>query len=117
MTVPGVGHDDGWQVDGEDLWQARPAAGRCEVVCFSSDHTASFADLTPQRVRTVIEAWADRTAALSALPGVRQVFPFEVDSYRKHCLINGLDDIGLTLEKAAAIDSFETKAAALRPWA
>ena len=46
-----------------------------------------------------------------------QVFGFEVDSHRKHCLINGLDDIGLTLEKAAAIDSFESKAAALRPWA
>ncbi len=46
-----------------------------------------------------------------------QVFEFEVDSHRKHCLINGLDDIGLTLEKAAAIDSFEAKAEALRPWA
>ena len=46
-----------------------------------------------------------------------QVFGFEVDSHRKHCLINGLDDIGLTLEKAASIDSFEKKAAALRPWA
>ena len=46
-----------------------------------------------------------------------QVFGFEVDSHRKHCLINGLDDIGLTLEKAASIDTFEKKAAALRPWA
>ena len=46
-----------------------------------------------------------------------QVFGFEVDSHRKHCLINGLDDIGLTLEKAAAIDIFEAKAATLRPWA
>jgi 3-isopropylmalate/(R)-2-methylmalate dehydratase small subunit len=46
-----------------------------------------------------------------------QVFEFEVDSHRKHCLINGLDDIGLTLEKAVAIASFEAKAAALRPWA
>ena len=46
-----------------------------------------------------------------------QVFAFDVDSHRKHCLINGLDDIGLTLEKAAAIDTFESKAAALRPWA
>ncbi|MDZ4096427.1 MAG: 3-isopropylmalate dehydratase small subunit [Paracoccaceae bacterium] len=45
-----------------------------------------------------------------------QSFPFEVDAFRKHCLINGLDDIGLTLEKAAAIDSFEQKAATLRPW-
>ncbi len=46
-----------------------------------------------------------------------QVFPFEVDAHRKHCLLNGLDDIGLTLEKASAIDSFEKKNAATRPWA
>ena len=41
---------------------------------------------------------------------------FDVDPFRKHCLINGLDDIGLTLEKAAAIDAFEARAAAERPW-
>ncbi|MEO5621504.1 MAG: 3-isopropylmalate dehydratase small subunit [Cypionkella sp.] len=46
-----------------------------------------------------------------------QVFAFEVDAHRKHCLLNGLDDIGLTLEKGVAIASFEKKAAALRPWA
>jgi 3-isopropylmalate/(R)-2-methylmalate dehydratase small subunit len=46
-----------------------------------------------------------------------QSFGFAVDPQRKHCLMNGLDDIGLTLEKAAAIDSFEAKAATLRPWA
>ena len=46
-----------------------------------------------------------------------QVFAFDVDGHRKHCLINGLDDIGLTLEKVTAIDSFEKKNAALRPWA
>jgi 3-isopropylmalate/(R)-2-methylmalate dehydratase small subunit len=44
-------------------------------------------------------------------------FAFEVDAFKKHCLLNGLDDIGLTLEKATAIDSFEKKNAALRPWA
>ena len=41
---------------------------------------------------------------------------FEVDAFRKHCLLNGLDDIGLTLEKAAAIDSFESKTETARPW-
>ncbi|KPP93121.1 MAG: 3-isopropylmalate/(R)-2-methylmalate dehydratase small subunit LeuD [Rhodobacteraceae bacterium HLUCCA08] len=41
---------------------------------------------------------------------------FEVDPWRKHCLLNGLDDIGLTLEKAASIDAFEARAAAERPW-
>ena len=46
-----------------------------------------------------------------------QSFGFVVDPHRKHCLMNGLDDIGLTLEKAAAIDSFEAKVATLRPWA
>ncbi|NHX27435.1 3-isopropylmalate dehydratase small subunit, partial [Escherichia coli] len=45
-----------------------------------------------------------------------QSFGFDVDAFKKHCLLNGLDDIGLTLEKAAAIDSFEAKAAADRPW-
>ncbi len=44
-------------------------------------------------------------------------FKFEVDAFKKHCLMNGLDDIGLTLEKASAIDSFEAKNATLRPWA
>ncbi|HRO11167.1 3-isopropylmalate dehydratase small subunit [Amaricoccus sp.] len=41
---------------------------------------------------------------------------FEVDPFRRHCLLNGLDDIGLTMEKAAAIDSFEAKLASSRPW-
>jgi UDPglucose--hexose-1-phosphate uridylyltransferase len=55
----------------------RPGIGRCEVVCFTADHQASFASLPPSRVRTVLEALADRTVALSALPGVEQVFCFE----------------------------------------
>jgi len=42
--------------------------------------------------------------------------PFEVDPFRKHCLLNGLDDIGLTLEKKASIDAFEAEAAQARPW-
>ena len=42
---------------------------------------------------------------------------FDIDAFKRHCLLNGLDDIGLTLEKAAAIDAFEAKAATLRPWA
>jgi 3-isopropylmalate/(R)-2-methylmalate dehydratase small subunit len=45
-----------------------------------------------------------------------QVFSFEVDAFKKHCLLEGLDDIGLTLEKAAAIESFEAQAAQARPW-
>ena len=42
---------------------------------------------------------------------------FEIDAFRRHCLLNGLDDIGLTLEKATSIDSFEKQAASSRPWA
>lgn len=52
-------------------------AGRCEVVCYTADHNASFADLTPERAGLVLDAWTDRTAELSELPGVEQVFCFE----------------------------------------
>ena len=43
-------------------------------------------------------------------------FAFEVDPFRKHCLLEGLDDVGLTMEKVGAIDSFEADAAQSRPW-
>jgi UDPglucose--hexose-1-phosphate uridylyltransferase len=65
----------------------RPATGRCEVVCFTSDHDASFTSLSPRRVRTVLEAWADRTAVLSGMPGIEQVYCFE----------NRGEEIGVTL--------------------
>lgn len=64
-------------LDAPGLGRTRTSVGRCEVVCFSPEHSGSFGTQTPTRARTVIEAWADRTAALSALPGVEQVFPFE----------------------------------------
>ena len=41
---------------------------------------------------------------------------FDIDPFRKHCLLNGLDDISLTLEKASAIDSFEAKQKVAQPW-
>ncbi len=44
------------------------------------------------------------------------VIRFDVDPFQKHCLLNGLDDIGLTLEKAPKIASYEEKAAVARPW-
>lgn len=86
LRVPGV-PDEAAALDGEDLWPTRPASGRCEVICFSPDAAASLADVGVHRMRTVIEAWADRTAALSALPGVEQVFCFE----------NRGEEIGVTL--------------------
>ena len=45
------------------------------------------------------------------------VVKFEIDEFKRHCLLNGLDDIGLTMEKAGAIAAFEQKNAAARPWA
>jgi UDPglucose--hexose-1-phosphate uridylyltransferase len=65
----------------------RPGVGRCEVVCFTSAHDASFGALDAGQVRTVMEAWVDRTRELSALSGVVQVFPFE----------NRGQEIGVTL--------------------
>jgi UDPglucose--hexose-1-phosphate uridylyltransferase len=58
-------------------FEHRPALGRTEVVCFTSDHDASFATLPPQRARTVIDAWADRTMHLGEIPEVEHVFCFE----------------------------------------
>jgi UDPglucose--hexose-1-phosphate uridylyltransferase len=69
------------------LSPARVGTGRCEVVCFTPDHDASFASLSPRRVRTVLAALADRTGELSELPGVEQVFCFE----------NRGEEIGVTL--------------------
>jgi UDPglucose--hexose-1-phosphate uridylyltransferase len=59
------------------LLVTRPGDGRCEVVCFSPDHTASFANLTHDQAALVLAAWVDRSAALAALPGVEQVYCFE----------------------------------------
>jgi UDPglucose--hexose-1-phosphate uridylyltransferase len=69
------------------FFHERPARGRCEVVCFTSDHDAHFSSLTPARARTVVEAWVDRTTALSAMPDVEDVFVFE----------NRGQEIGVTL--------------------
>ncbi len=63
--------------DGIAIGRMAPAVGRCEVVCFSPAREGSFGTISRSRARTVIEAWADRTAALSALPGIAEVFPFE----------------------------------------
>jgi len=63
--------------DESRLFAQRSGAGRCEVVCFTADHDSSFSALSAERVRTVIEAWVDRTTALSALPEVEDVFCFE----------------------------------------
>ncbi|MEU3269933.1 galactose-1-phosphate uridylyltransferase [Saccharomonospora sp. NPDC006951] len=59
------------------LVSVRPGTGRCEVVCFTSDHNARFADLSAEQAVLVVDALADRTSELSALDSVEQVFCFE----------------------------------------
>ncbi|CNE48484.1 galactose-1-phosphate uridylyltransferase [Mycobacterium tuberculosis] len=54
-----------------------PAGGRCEVVCFTCDHDASFSVLPDRRLETVARAWTDRTAELRRRPGTEYVFIFE----------------------------------------
>jgi UDPglucose--hexose-1-phosphate uridylyltransferase len=80
-------HADGGSGTAHGLLEHVPAHGRCEVVCFTSDHDASFASLSPARARTVVEAWADRTAELARQPSVELVFCFE----------NRGQEIGVTL--------------------
>ncbi|MFC8423838.1 galactose-1-phosphate uridylyltransferase [Streptomyces sp. NPDC057236] len=63
-------------------------SGRCEVVCFTSDHHSSFAGLSERQARLVLDAWTDRTSELSHLPSVEQVFCFE----------NRGAEIGVTLQ-------------------
>lgn len=75
------------RVPAEHGFVSAPAHGRCEVICFSADHTGSFAQLQPAHGRLVIEAWRHRTADLLAAPGIEQVFCFE----------NRGEEIGVTL--------------------
>ncbi|OMC14962.1 galactose-1-phosphate uridylyltransferase [Mycobacterium sp. SP-6446] len=70
-----------------DGFVSAPAYGRCEVICFSSDHTGSFPELQPPHARLVVDAWRHRTADLIAQPGIEQVFCFE----------NRGEEIGVTL--------------------
>ena len=63
------------------------AAGACEVVCYTQDHGSTFAQLSLKQIRTVLEAWKDRDAALSKLSYIEYVFPFE----------NRGEEVGVTL--------------------
>ncbi len=74
-------------VTGAPLATLAPGFGRCEVVCFTSDHHLSFAELGHDRARLVVDAWAHRTTELSTMDGVAQVFCFE----------NHGEEIGVTL--------------------
>mgnify|MGYP000070615439 CR=1 FL=1 len=72
---------------GAPFAELRPGFGRCEVVCFTSEHDRVFAELGTERARLVVDVWAERTAELSGIDGVAQVFPFE----------NHGEEIGVTL--------------------
>jgi UDPglucose--hexose-1-phosphate uridylyltransferase len=72
---------------GGDLYRVEPSQGRCEVVVYSDRHDATLTDLGEERIRLLVDVWADRYAALGADPGVRYVMPFE----------NRGDAIGVTL--------------------
>jgi len=73
--------------EGSGLLVRRPGIGRCEVLCYTSDHDASFWRLPPWRLRTIASVWLDRTVELSRLAGVEYVFCFE----------NRGEEIGVTL--------------------
>jgi UDPglucose--hexose-1-phosphate uridylyltransferase len=77
LPEPGSAEADPAYLDGIGLFRRVPAFGRCEVVCFSPAGEGSFGSVSRSRARTVIEAWADRTAALASLPGIAQVYVFE----------------------------------------
>ena len=76
VRVPGVSEDVTY-VDGNPLWEKKLAAGRCEVICFDPNEDGLPADLPVSRLRTVVEAWAFRTAEISKMEGIEQIFPFE----------------------------------------
>ena len=73
MTAPPPQPQD-WD---EPLFERRAGLGRCEVVVFTSDHDKTFSQVSPQRARTIIEAWVDRTSALREMSPIREVYCFE----------------------------------------
>ena len=64
-----------------------PAAGKCEVVCYTANYDASFKDLSPHQIRTVMEAWRDRVSELSTFDYIHHIAPFE----------NRGEEVGVTL--------------------
>jgi UDPglucose--hexose-1-phosphate uridylyltransferase len=88
LPEPGSLEADPAHLGGAGPGRSGPAFGRCEVVCFSSAGEGAFGSVSRSRARTVIEAWADRTAFLSSLPGIGQVYVFE----------NRGAEIGVTLQ-------------------
>lgn len=69
-------HDSDPELDPLDP-RTRHGFGRCEVVCFTSNHGSALAQVSPDRLRLVLEAWIDRDRELSSIPGIEYVFVFE----------------------------------------
>ncbi len=84
-TPPGFEEEPNGAVD--PLRIEGPGVGRCEVVCFTSDHDGSFASLSPAGARLVLDAWSHRTADLLARSDIEEVYCFE----------NRGEEIGVTL--------------------
>jgi UDPglucose--hexose-1-phosphate uridylyltransferase len=76
-TAALAGRPDAGKTAQPGLLASRPGGGRCEVICFSQDHSASFAGLSTDQAATVMAAWVDRSVELARLPGVEQVYCFE----------------------------------------
>jgi UDPglucose--hexose-1-phosphate uridylyltransferase len=84
---PGAEPPGDVQSPSDALLIRRPGYGRCEVICFTADHDASFASLSVPRIATVMQAWADRTRELGSIPGIEHVYCFE----------NSGEEVGVTL--------------------
>jgi UDPglucose--hexose-1-phosphate uridylyltransferase len=76
QQVPGASNATSY-INGNPLWEKKIAAGRCEVICFDPDEKGLPANLPVSRLRTVVEGWAFRTAEISKIDGIEQIFPFE----------------------------------------
>ncbi len=83
-------------------------------IIVSKDELAALMDDAERGANAVISVDLDNQEIRGPDGGVVH---FEIDAFKKHCLLNGLDDIGLTMEKAPKIADYETRAAMERPWA
>ena len=128
VTLPAddkKGKGDKWQQSLCDAFEAdvlgggRVAKGRfscwCPAHCRAFERDGKGRDAT-LRIADCARGHLTCFEAHTITSSDGEVITFQIDAFKKHCLMNGLDDIGLTLEKAAAIDSFESAAAQARPW-
>jgi 3-isopropylmalate/(R)-2-methylmalate dehydratase small subunit len=82
-------------------------------VILAEDQVAALMDLAEQGANATFTV--DLEAQKISGPGGKE-FAFEIDPFRRHCLLDGLDDIGLTFEKVDRIDAFEVRQRAEQPW-